>query len=137
MRKRSYYKISKLTKCLNILGNRKRMINSFAILLLKMPTSFREVSEMALYSFALIWAQKINNNNGHLSTFVKKWANHGLFFVYFRSFQTNFTIFTMNKCEEYTSSIRRRESNPRHLERESLPITTRPGLPPIEAHLFV
>ena len=34
----------------------------------------------------------------------------------------------MNKCEEYTSSIRRRESNPRHLERESLPITTRPGL---------
>ena len=48
------------------------MINSFAILLLKMPTSFREVSEMALYSFALIWAQKINNNNGHLSTFVKK-----------------------------------------------------------------
>ena len=29
-----------------------------------------------------------------------KWANPGLFFVYFRSFQTNNTIFTTNKCEK-------------------------------------
>ena len=29
-----------------------------------------------------------------------KWANHGLFFVYFRSFQTNNTIFTTNICEK-------------------------------------
>ena len=47
-------------------------------------------------------------------------------FVYFRSFQTNITNF-YNKCP---SSIRCRESNPRPLERESFPITTRPGLPP-------
>ena len=33
----------------------------------------------------------------------------------------------VNKCP---SSIRRWESNPRPLERESPPITTRPGLPP-------
>ena len=58
-----------------------------------------------------------------------KWAIPGLFFVYFRSFQTNFTIFTTNKCEKCPSSIRRRESNPQPLERESLPITTR-WLPP-------
>ena len=29
----------------------------------------------------------------------------------------------------YPSSIRRQDSNPRHLEHESPPITTRPGLP--------
>ena len=29
-----------------------------------------------------------------------KWASPGLFFVYFRSFQTNFTIFTTNTCEK-------------------------------------
>ena len=29
-----------------------------------------------------------------------KWANPGLFLVYFRPFQTNVTIFTTNKCEK-------------------------------------
>ena len=29
-----------------------------------------------------------------------KMANPGLFFVYFRSFQTNITIFTTNTCEK-------------------------------------
>ena len=32
--------------------------------------------------------------------FLKKWANPGLFFVYFQSFQTNITIFTTNICEK-------------------------------------
>ena len=62
--------------------------------------------------------------------FFKKWANLGLFFVYFRSFQTNNTIFTTNQCEKCPSSIWRWDSNPRPLEHESPPITTRPGLPP-------
>ena len=65
-----------------------------------------------------------------------KWANPGLFSIYFRSFQTNFTTFTTNKCEKYPSNIWRRESNPRLLERQSLPITTRPGLPPNYFLLF-
>ena len=54
-------------------------------------------------------------------------------FIYFRSFQANSTIFTTNQCENMScpSSIRCRDSNPRPLERESPPITTRPGLPPI------
>ena len=60
--------------------------------------------------------------------FFKKMGQPGLFFVYFRSYQTNFTIFTTNNCEKCPSSIRRRESNPRPLVRESLPLTTRPGL---------
>ena len=63
--------------------------------------------------------------------FLKNWANPGLFFVYFWSFQTNNTIFTTNQCEKCPSSIRRWDSNPRPLERESTPITTRPGLPPL------
>ena len=55
----------------------------------------------------------------------------GLFFVYFWSFQTNIiTIFTTNICEKCPSSILCRDSNPRPLECEPLPITTRPGLPP-------
>ena len=32
--------------------------------------------------------------------FLKEWANPGPFFVYFRSFQTNNTIFTTNQCEK-------------------------------------
>ena len=68
-----------------------------------------------------------------LQQFLKKWAIPGLFFVYFRLFQTNNTIFTTNECEKMScpSSIRRQDSNPRPLERESPPITTRPGLPPM------
>ena len=60
----------------------------------------------------------------------KNWANPGLFFNYFQSFQTNNIIFTTNQCEKMScpSSIRRWDSNPRPLERESAPITTRPGL---------
>ena len=29
-----------------------------------------------------------------------KWANPGLFFIYFRSFQTNSTIFATHQCEK-------------------------------------
>ena len=32
--------------------------------------------------------------------FLKKWTNPGLFFVYFRSFQTNIKMFTTNICEK-------------------------------------
>ena len=67
----------------------------------------------------------------HLSFYVlfyKKWANPGLFLFIFGLFQTNNTIFTTNQCEKCPSSIRRWDSNPRPLERESPPITTRPGL---------
>ena len=34
------------------------------------------------------------------SGFFKKWANSGLFFLHFRSFQTINTIFTANQCEK-------------------------------------
>ena len=45
--------------------------------------------------------------------------------------QTNIDIiFTTNQCEKSPSNIWRRDSNPWPLERESPPITTRPGLPP-------
>ena len=71
----------------------------------------------------------ILNTLFHLLFF--KWANPALFFVYFRSFQTNITtIFTTNQCEKCTSSIWQWDSNPRPFEQESSPITTRPGLPP-------
>ena len=81
--------------------------------------------------------------------FVKKLANHGLFFVYFTVFSSkvllkwtipglflfifvfsNNTIFTSNQREKCPSSIRRRDSNPRPFKHELSPITTRPGLPP-------
>ena len=61
-----------------------------------------------------------------------KWANPGLFFVYFQSFQTNITIFTTTICEKCPSSIWCWDSNPQPSEHESLPITTRPGLPPLQ-----
>ena len=67
-----------------------------------------------------------------ISSFFKKWANPGLFFIYFWYFQTNNKNFTPNQFEKMScpSSIRRWDSNPRPLKRESPPITTSPGLPP-------
>ena len=68
--------------------------------------------------------------NVHLH-FFKKWANPGLFLVYFRSFsnkQYNFYNKQMWKMLS-PSSIQHRDSNPWHLEHESSPITTRQGLP--------
>ena len=65
-----------------------------------------------------------------LYCFFKKWANPGLFFIYFRSFQTNNTTFTTNQCEKCPSSIWSWDLNPQPFIHESSPITTRPGLPP-------
>ena len=64
--------------------------------------------------------------------FKKRWANPGLFFVYFWSFQTNNIIFTTNQCERMScpSGIWHWDLNPQPLKHESSPITTRPGLPP-------
>ena len=62
--------------------------------------------------------------------FFFQWANAGLFFVYFWSFQTNITIFATNQCEKCPSSIQCQDSNPQPLKHELSPITTRPGLPP-------
>ena len=72
----------------------------------------------------------------HKYSFFQKWANPGLIFVYFRSFQTHITIFTTNKCEKCPSSIRCRDSNSRPSDFESLPVTTRPGLPPIQKYSY-
>ena len=65
------------------------------------------------------------------------WAIQAPFIVYFRSFQTNITVFTINTREKSPSSIRCKDSNPQSLEHESPPITTRPGLPPKPRYLFV
>ena len=48
----------------------------------------------------------------------------------FSNKQYNFTTNQCEKMSKFTSSIRRRDSNPQPLERESPLITTRPGLPP-------
>ena len=61
----------------------------------------------------------------------KKWADTGLFFIYFRLFQTNvITILQQINVKKCPSGIQCRDLNPRPSERESLPITTRPGLVP-------
>ena len=67
----------------------------------------------------------------HLNWFFLNGPTPFSFFVYFQSFQTNInTIFTTNQCEKCPSSIQYWDSNPRPLEHESSPITTRPGLRP-------
>ena len=50
-----------------------------------------------------------------------------LFSVFFKQTIQFLQQINVKKCP---SSIRRWDSNPRPLERESPPITTRPGLPP-------
>ena len=64
--------------------------------------------------------------------FKKKMGQPLPIFIYFWSFQTTNTSFTTNQCEKMSSpsSIPCQDSNPRPLEHESSPITTRPGLPP-------
>ena len=57
----------------------------------------------------------------------------------FRSFQTNInTIFTTNQYEKMSipSSLWHRDSNPRPLDHESSPITTRPGFTPKSQYCF-
>ena len=49
-------------------------------------------------------------------------------FRFFGPFKQTLQIFTTNVCEKCPSSIRCQ--NPQPSERESPPITTRPGLPP-------
>ena len=63
--------------------------------------------------------------------FSKKWANLGLFFHLFlvlsyKHYKILQQIY-VNKCP---AGIRCRDLNPRPVEGESPPITTRPGLPP-------
>ena len=50
-----------------------------------------------------------------------------LFSVFFKQTLQFLQQINVKKCP---SSIRRRDSNPRPLDREPPPITTRPGLPP-------
>ena len=70
--------------------------------------------------------------------FLKKWANPGLFFIYFRSFQTNNTIFTTNQCEKCPSSTWHWDSNPRpfDMSRHTWPLH-RPGLSPKFSNLLI
>ena len=82
-------------------------------------------------SFFFSLSLSFSSNSVSLSLFLK-WANPGHFFVYFQYFQTNNTIV----CEKCPSSILCRDLNPRPLERESLPTTTRPGFPPISLSQF-
>ena len=62
-----------------------------------------------------------------------KWADRGLFLIYFRLFKHTLNLFLqqihVSKCP---SSIWCRDWNSRPLEHESPPIITRPGLPPYD-----
>ena len=64
--------------------------------------------------------------------FLSKMGHPRPLFRLFLSFQTNITILTTNIREKMLrpSSLRCRDSNPRPLEHESPPKSTRPGLPP-------
>ena len=86
-------------------------------------------------SKAILW---VLSKREEKNFFFKKWTNPGLFFVYFRTFQTNIIkIFTTDQCEKMScpSSIMRWDLNPQPLECEPPPITSRPWLPP-ELQMF-
>ena len=83
--------------------------------------------QQSLVNFA---SENLNHYSPYRFFFKKKWANPGLFFVYFWSFQRNNTICATNQCEKCPSSMCRRDSNPRLFKHESSPITTRTGLQP-------
>ena len=64
--------------------------------------------------------------------FLKNGPIQASFSFIFGIFKQTIQFFTTNQCEKMScpSSIRHWDSNPRPSERESPPITTRPGLPP-------
>ena len=59
--------------------------------------------------------------------FLKKWANPGLFYIYFRLFKHTLHFLQQIKVKKCPSRIQCRDSNSWPLEHESPPITTRPG----------
>ena len=54
------------------------------------------------------------------------------YFLFIFVFSNNHYNFTTTKCEKCPYGSRCRDSNPRPSEHESPPVTTRPGLPPID-----
>ena len=64
------------------------------------------------------------------STFLKKWANPSLIFVYFCLFKQTLKFLQQINVKKCPSSIRHWDSNSQPSINESLPLTTRPGLPP-------
>ena len=67
----------------------------------------------------------------------KKWANPGLFFIYFCLFKHTLQFLQQINVKKCPSSMWWRDSNSRPLEHESPPITTRPGLPPCQPNFFI
>ena len=69
--------------------------------------------------------------------FLKKNWPTATSFAFFRSFQTNNTIFIKNQYEKRPSSIQNRDLNPWPLNYESSHITIRRGLPPMNNQLLL
>ena len=64
--------------------------------------------------------------------FLKIGPTPASFLFIFGLFKQTIQFLQQINVKKCPSSIRRWDSNPRPLERESTPITTRPGLPPFE-----
>ena len=82
--------------------------------------------------------RRFERQESEVRLFYKKWANPGLFFLYLLVFFKQTLLFlqqiNVKKCP---SSKWHRDLNPRPLEHESSPMTTRPELPPNQVILFV
>ena len=82
--------------------------------------------------------RRCERQESEVRLFYKKWANPGLFFLYLLVFFKQTLLFlqqiNVKKCP---SSKWHRDLNPRPLEHESSPMTTRPELPPNQVILFV
>ena len=63
-------------------------------------------------------------------SFLKNGPTPASFSFIFGLFQTNYTILTANKWEKMSIEYRCQDLNPRPLEQESIPTTTRTGIPP-------
>ena len=66
------------------------------------------------------------HRNVVLKVCLKKWANPGLFFIYFRLFKHTLQFLQQINVKKCPSSIRYWDSNPWPFGHESPPITTRP-----------
>ena len=76
------------------------------------------------------YQQDFTFSRSYLRFFLKIGPTPASFLFIFGLFKQTIQFLQQINVKKCPSSIRRWDSNPRPLERESTPITTRPGLPP-------
>ena len=92
------------------------------------------LAQKVLEKIVLLWKNCLSVDTALVTilrffSFLKNWANPGLFFIYFRLFKHTPQFLQQINLKKCPPSLWCWESNSQPLKHESPPITIRPGLP--------